>query len=83
MRRLKIDYRGSYFVLIFWIILFFPIALVLLFTGSNFDVNDTQYCLNYNGSRFWLAFWTLVFFPVAFILLFLNGLHLKINKIPY
>jgi len=81
MRQIKLNYRGSYFWLIFWIILFFPIALVLLFTASSFDFNNTEYNVIYNGSRFWLSFWVLFCFPIAFLLLFLNGLHVKVEKI--
>ncbi len=71
--KFKLDYRGSLFWLIFWIIIFFPIALVLLFTASSFHIGDKTYILKYDGSRFWLGFWTLFFFPIAFLLLFLNG----------
>lgn len=84
-RRFKIQYRGSLFWLIFWLIIFFPIAFVLLLTSTTFEVNRTIYDLQYNGSRFWLGFWVLVFFPVAFLLLFLNGLSVTIEKpkVPY
>jgi hypothetical protein len=79
-RRFKIQYRGSIFWLIFWLIVFFPIAFVLLLTDTSFEVNEKIYNLRYDGSRFWLGFWVLVFFPVAFLLLFLNGLTLSIEK---
>jgi hypothetical protein len=72
-KNFKIDYNGSIFWLIFWIIVFFPIALTLLFTGSTFRMGDTEYAIEYGGSRFWLCFWVLIFFPIAFLLLFLNG----------
>lgn len=72
----KVDYNGSIFWLIFWVILFFPIALVLLFTGSTFVLNNKTYTFRYDGSIFWLCFWVLVFFPVAFLLIFLNGLSI-------
>jgi len=73
-KSLKVSYEGSLFWLIFWIIVFFPIALVLFVTALSFKVNQTTYHIRYKGSRFWLGFWVLVFFPVAFLLLFLNGL---------
>lgn len=75
----KVHYGGSLFWLIFWMIVFFPIALVLFFTASSFDIGQKTYLLSYDGSRFWLGFWTLVFFPIAFILLFLNGFSIKIS----
>lgn len=76
----KLKYRGSLAWLIFWIIVFFPVAFVLLLTGSSFRINDTVYDLQYDGSRGWLAFWTVIFFPVAFILLFVNGYSVKVVK---
>ena len=79
-RNFKIHYRGSFFWLIFWLIVFFPIAFVLLLTAVSFEINQTTYIIEYNGSRFWLGFWVLFFFPVAFLLLFLNGLSITINK---
>ena len=69
----KLHYRGSLFWLIFWFIVFFPIAFVLLLTASTFTFNQATYNLQYDGSRFWLCFWVLAFFPVAIILLFING----------
>jgi len=69
----KLHYHGFLFLFIFWVIVFFPIALVLLVTSSTFKVNQTTYKLEYAGSKYWLCFWILVFFPIAFLLLFLNG----------
>jgi hypothetical protein len=78
--RFKIQYRGCIFWLIFWLIVFFPIAFVLLLTDTSFEVNQSTYTIQYNGSRFWLGFWVLFFFPIAFLLLFLNGLSLTIDR---
>ncbi len=69
----RIKYSGSLFWLIFWVIVFFPIAIMLFLTGAYFNSDGTIYRLRYDGSRFWLGFWLLVFFPVALILLFCNG----------
>lgn len=77
--RFKLQYHGSIFWLIFWLILFFPIAFVLLLTDTSFVLRDTTYHVHYEGSRFWLGFWVLVFFPIAFILLFFNGLSMTID----
>ncbi len=81
-RRFNLQYRGSLIWLIFWVIVFFPIAFVLLFTASTFEINRSTYSFYYNGSRFWLCFWVLFFFPIAFILLFVNGLSVTIDKLP-
>jgi choline-glycine betaine transporter len=76
----KLHYRGSLFWLIFWFIVFFPIAFVLLLTACTFTINDTTYNLQYDGSRFWLGFWVLVFFPIAFVLLLVNGLSVTTQR---
>lgn len=76
-RRFKVHYHGSMGWLIFWIIVFFPIALTLFFTAVTFETAQAIYVIQYDGSRFWLCFWVLVFFPVAFVLLFLNGVSVK------
>lgn len=78
--RMKLQYRGSVLWLIFWLIIFFPIAFVLLLTACSFEINRTTYNLQYDGSRFWLCFWVLFFFPVAFLLLFINGISVSIKK---
>lgn len=78
-KRFKINYNGSLFWLIFWIIVFFPIALVLFFTSSAVEMGQTTYAFHYEGSKFWLCFWVLVFFPIAFVLLFLNGFSIRTN----
>lgn len=72
-KRARIEYQGSYFWLIFWTILFFPIAFALLFSKSSFELDHTRYTFQYDGSRFWLCFWIIFFFPVSLLLLFLNG----------
>ncbi len=69
----KMRYRYSIGWLIFWVIVFFPIAIVLMATGCYMETDSNRYYLQYEGSRKWLAFWTLVFFPVALVLLLVNG----------
>lgn len=80
MESLKVNYRGSLFWLIFWIIIFFPIALVLFFTGTDFIKDGKVSYLHYDGSRFWLCFWVLIFFPIAFVLFFLNGFSIRTRE---
>ena len=70
----RLRYRYSLFWLIFWTVLFFPVALVLALTGLYYCTNHTATFFRYGGSRGWLAFWTLVFFPVAILLLVFNGI---------
>lgn len=79
-KRFKVEYHGSLPWLIFWIIVFFPIAITLFFTDVTFFINNTNYNLRYDGSRFWLCFWILVFFPVAFVLFFINGFSVKTSQ---
>jgi len=71
-KKAKLNYEGSLFWLIFWAIIFFPIALVLFFTSCSFTLNQTTYSLHYEGCLFWPIFWAIVFFPISFVLLFLN-----------
>jgi hypothetical protein len=78
----RLHYKGSLLILIFWVIVFFPLAFVLLFTACTFQIKGTTYEFTYNGSRFWLGFWVLVFFPIAFVLLFVNGLCVNIVRPP-
>ncbi len=80
--KIKINYRYSIFWLIFWTILFFPIALMLLMTGSSFVLNNKTWIIRYEGSRFWLCFWLLVFFPISFLLLFINGISVTTLEDP-
>ena len=79
-KRIKLDYQYSKFWLILWAIFFFPVALVLLFTGSRFSTENKTYSIRYEKSRFWLCFWTLCFFPVALLLIFLNGWSITIAE---
>jgi len=78
-KKFKLSYHGSLLWLIFWVIVFFPIALVLLFTDSSFELNESTYHLKYDGSKFWLCFWLLIFFPIAFLLIFLNGYSITVD----
>lgn len=80
-RKYKLKYNGSIGWLVFWIIIFFPIALVLLLIDSTFQMNQSIYRVRYDGSKFWLCFWVLVFFPIAFVLLFVNGLSVQVDQI--
>jgi hypothetical protein len=75
----QLHYEGSKFWLIFWMIVFFPVALVLLLISGRFAKDGKMYSISYGGSRFWICFWTLLFFPVGILLLFLNGFTLKLG----
>lgn len=78
--RFKLHYKGSIGWLIFWFIIFFPIAFILLLTACSFQVNQVSYTMQYDGSRGWLCFWFVVFFPIAIILLFLNGFSVTVER---
>jgi len=77
MKKFQVKYGGSYFWLVFWVLLFFPVAIALLVTRINVVCKDTLYVTSYDGSRFWLCFWTLLFFPIAIILVITNGLSVR------
>ena len=80
MKNVKVNYKGSLFWLFFWVIIFFPVALTLLFSASTFVFDKTTYIFKYNGSRFWLCFWVIFFFPIAFVLIFLKGFSVEVKK---
>ncbi|MBI2712075.1 MAG: hypothetical protein HYX41_04315 [Bdellovibrio sp.] len=75
-KRIHLSYPGSKGWLIFWLIVLFPVALVLLFTLAEFEMDGKTYRIQYNGSRGWLAFWWVCLFPVGVLLFFLNGFEL-------
>lgn len=74
--KVHLNYSGSKGWLIFWLIMVFPVGLVLLATAGEFEVNGNRYYLRYDGSRGWLCFWTVFCFPVTVILLLLNGMSI-------
>lgn len=74
---MKVQYSGSVFWLIFWAIIFFPVALVLLMTGGTFTKDGSISSIQYDGSRNWLCFWTLICFPIAIILVLINGFSIE------
>ncbi|HSX04259.1 MAG TPA: hypothetical protein VLG76_05975 [Rhabdochlamydiaceae bacterium] len=76
----RLKYPHSKFWLIFWLILFFPIGLVLLSQlelVSQAGIKKWEY----RGERFWLYFWAILFFPIAFLLLLLNGVLVKSPRV--
>lgn len=72
-QKVRFSYSGSRVWLIFWLIVWFPVALVLLVCDLGLELRGTTYRIEYDGSRFWLAFWSLAFFPIALLLGALNG----------
>lgn len=68
------QYNGNIFIFIVFIILFFPIALVLALKNLCILRDKKYQSLSYHGSYGWLIFWTILFFPIALILLFVNGI---------
>jgi hypothetical protein len=76
METFRFKYPFSKFWLIFWIIIYFPFALVLL---SRLEmVSSTQVKFwKYKGNRFWLYFWALFFFPFAILLAIFKGVFVK------
>lgn len=66
-------YTGNIFLLILFIIIFFPVALVLALKNLRILKGKKYQGLVYRGSYGWLIFWTILFFPIAIILLLING----------
>ncbi len=80
MEEARLKYPHSKFWLIFWLILFFPIGLVLLSQLELVSPTGIKKW-EYRGIRFWLYFWAILFFPIAFLLLLLNGVLVKTPRI--
>lgn len=75
----RLKYPGSKFWLIFWVILFFPISLILL-SRLEWVSSSTIKKWKYKGNRFWLYFWAIVFFPIALLLLLLKGVLVQKSR---
>ncbi|HRD54823.1 MAG TPA: hypothetical protein PLC42_00325 [Parachlamydiaceae bacterium] len=75
-KRVNFKYKGSYFWLVFWLLIFFPVSLTLVFLNTSFFVDNTSYRFNYEANRFWPLFWAFIFFPVTILLFILNGAFL-------
>lgn len=71
--RFRLRYPASIFWLIFWLIVFFPFAIVSLLCNLKVASGKRTYRLRYSGARFWLYFWALFFFPLVILLFLLNG----------
>lgn len=71
--RFRIKYAHSKFWLIFWLLVLFPIGLVLLLNHAELGSKERLFKIDYRGKRFWLYFWALVFFPVMILLFLFNG----------
>jgi hypothetical protein len=80
LKKVRLHYSYSKGWLIFWTVVFCPVAMVLLLTGGSFEVDGNLTRMHYDGSRGWLCFWTVVFFPVAVVLGFLNGFSIEIDS---
>lgn len=68
-----IKYRGNIVLLVLFLILWFPIALVLLFKNAYIPKKNKIIYVSYHGNYFWLFFWAIFFFPIAMILIFIVG----------
>ncbi|MEK6705988.1 MAG: hypothetical protein AAB116_19190 [Candidatus Poribacteria bacterium] len=80
MHKIKVHYAGSRGWLIFWAFIFFPVALVLLITKAEFELDTKVYITQYGGSVGWLCFWTIIMFPIALLLMALNGVSIIIKS---
>jgi hypothetical protein len=76
-----ITYKGNVVWPILFLILFFPVGIVLLLLNTCIRIEGVSYSLKYRGSEFWLIFWTIIFFPVAIILGAINGFDLEAQQL--
>jgi len=75
--RLRIKYSHSKFWLIFWLLILFPVGLVLLLNYAELTSNTRVFKVKYRGEKFWLYFWAIVFFPITILLFLFNGSFVK------
>ena len=68
-----LQYTGNIIIFILCLLIFFPIALILLLKNLRVLKENKYQSLAYRGSYGWLIFWTIFFFPIAIILLLVNG----------
>lgn len=68
-----LKYLGNVVWPILFLILFFPVGIVLILLNTAVRNQGIFYSLKYRGSEGWLIFWSVVFFPIAIILGALNG----------
>jgi hypothetical protein len=76
-----LKYTGNIIILILCLLIFFPVALVLLFKNLRVLRDKNYQYLEYHGSYGWLIFWTIFLFPIALILLLINGADLVEERI--
>lgn len=74
-----LKYVGNIVWPILFLILFFPVGILLLVLNTAVRKDGKYYSLHYLGSEGWLIFWTIIFFPVAIILGALNGFDIVTN----
>ena len=66
-------YSGNLFFLILFLIIWFPIGILLLMRNGSITKENSRFYLHYHGTWGWLYFWGFLFFPVAVILLLIKG----------
>ena len=69
-------YSGNLFFLILFLIIWFPLGVLLLIKNGSISKENSRFYLKYHGSWNWLFFWVIVFFPIAVILLLIKGVDI-------
>lgn len=75
-----LKYLGNIVWPILFLILFFPLGILLILLNTAVRKEGIFYSLDYRGSQGWLIFWTIIFFPVAIVLGALNGFNIIAHK---
>jgi hypothetical protein len=75
--KFKLMYHGSKPWVVFWAIVFFPLALAMLFVDTTLDLDGKSYQIHYSGSKNWLCFWIVFCMPVALVLLVVHGVSVS------
>jgi hypothetical protein len=69
-------YGGNLFFLILFLIIWFPIGILLLMRNGSITKENSRFYLRYHGSWGWLYFWGFLFFPITVILLLVKGIDI-------
>lgn len=75
-----IRYLGNVLWPILFLIIYFPVGLLLLLLNLAIEKKGVFYSLHYRGSQGWLIFWTIVFFPIAIILAIIKGFDIVLHE---
>ena len=72
-----LQYEGNIVWPILFLLLWFPVGILLLIFNGSLQRDGMRYKLRYRGEQTWLVVWTVLFFPVAVLLAIINGFDIQ------